>query len=300
MVKSLPVVQVSTSFDAQQHYANRLTRISSGPHLAEELELLPPGARTDAAPRCPRPQHVVHRGPGREGSVPETPPALSVNLTARLAGAIHLATLPLGYFGLVYAPRVLAQGVEAGLSASTAAWFLRAGTVSDVVGQVLFAIAVLLLFDVFRPFGRRLAASMLMLALLGVPIACLAEVQQVAAAESLRGAAHAALLTATERDQVSTFLAVRGNGLQIAELFWGLWLLPLSALVYRSGIVPRLIAPLLGIAAMAYLADWSFGLLRPDLTLPVHYLFSLELSLPLWLVIRGVDRQRWAEGVGSL
>lgn len=227
-----------------------------------------------------------------------TPPAVSAIRTARLAGVLHVVTLPLGYFSLVYVPRMLAQGAATS-TPTTAEWLLRAGVVADIVGQLFFATAVLLLFDLLRPIGPRLARLMLMFALLGVPVACLDEVPQLAAAQTLSSSAALATVTSSAGDQVRALLILRTNGLQIAEIFWGLWLLPLAVLVFRSGFLPRLLAPLLATAAIAYLLDWTVGLLRPDITLPVHALFSLEITLPLWLLLRGVNRQQWEARVGA-
>jgi len=226
-----------------------------------------------------------------------TPPVVTASRTARLAGALHLATLPLGYFSLVYVPHVMGEGAATTRAAGDS--LLRAGVAADIAGQVLFAAAALCLFDLLRSSGQRLAALMLMLALLCVPIACLAEVPQLAAAQLLGGAVNPSLGASTMSDEVRALLSLRMNGLQIAEVFWGLWLLPLAVLVYRSGFLPRFLSPLLVTAGIAYLVDWAVGLLRPTITLPIHHLFSLEITLPLWLLLRGINRAEWEERSGA-
>lgn len=145
---------------------------------------------------------------------------------------------------------------------------LRLGLVSNIVGQVLFAFAVLFLFELLRPINRRQATSMLLLAQVGIPMACLNEVSLLAAAQTLAPK--------------------------------GLWLIPLAILVSRSGFIPRLIALLLCVAAVAYLPDWTLGLIQPELALPFQHLFTFELSLPLWLTVRGINLQRWSARMEAL
>lgn len=204
--------------------------------------------------------------------------------TARLAGILHLATLPVGYFSLVHVPRVLADGLNVAPPVQIAR-LLRLGVASDIAGQVLFACAVLLLHELLKPAQHRLANLMLLFALVGVPMACLSEVPQLAAANGL--------LSGTPGEIVTRLLDLRNQGLQLTELFWGLWLLPAALLFYRSRLIPRLIPALIGVAGVAYLIDWSLALSWPELNLPLHHLFTLELTLPLWLTLRGIDRERW-------
>lgn len=204
--------------------------------------------------------------------------------TARLAGILHLATLPVGYFSLVHVPRVLADGLNVAPPVQIAR-LLRLGVASDIAGQVLFACAVLLLHELLKPAQHRLANLMLLFALVGVPMACLSEVPQLAAANGL--------LSGTPGESVTRLLDLRNQGLQLTELFWGLWLLPAALLFYGSRLIPRLIPALIGVAGVAYLIDWSLALSWPELNLPLHHLFTLELTLPLWLTLRGIDRERW-------
>ena len=80
----------------------------------------------------------------------------------------------------------------------------------------------------------------------------------------------------------------------MASIFWGLWLLPLGALLWRSRLVPRPIAGLLILGGFGYLWGSLVPLLVP------HYRASLfdsvlagltiigELGFALWFTIRGV------------
>ena len=77
--------------------------------------------------------------------------------------------------------------------------------------------------------------------------------------------------------------------------FWGLWLIPLGLLVYRSRFLPRILGVWLIIACFAHLALSFTGLLFPDyedwvanITQPV---LLAELAIILWLLIRGANEK---------
>ena len=89
------------------------------------------------------------------------------------------------------------------------------------------------------------------------------------------------------------FLGLHGQGLFIAQIFWGLWLFPFGVLVMRSGFLPRVLGIWLTINGFAYLIISFTGLLLPryeetvsNIAFPA--LFG-EVVFMLWLVIKGAN-----------
>ncbi len=65
----------------------------------------------------------------------------TINRTARLAGGLYLALMPFGFFGILYVPSVLIVPGDAATTARNilaSEWLLRSGTVSHLVGQIIF------------------------------------------------------------------------------------------------------------------------------------------------------------------
>jgi hypothetical protein len=82
------------------------------------------------------------------------------------------------------------------------------------------------------------------------------------------------------------------QGYLIAQIFFGLFLLPLGYLVYRSGAFPRLLGIILIIGCGGYLTDIVTIYLAPGFTSSLSTPFATlaglsELLFLLWLVIRG-------------
>jgi len=80
-----------------------------------------------------------------------------------------------------------------------------------------------------------------------------------------------------------------------AEMLWGLWLIPLAILVYRSRFLPRFLGVWLVINGLAYVVLCLTGELFPQYNnkafmMSQPALFG-ELAFMLWLVIKGSKAQ---------
>jgi hypothetical protein len=206
--------------------------------------------------------------------------------------------MPFSFFGIIYVPSVL---VVPGDSETTfgnimaSEWLFRSGTVSHLIGQVIFIFLVLALYRLLEPVNKDHAGLMVVLALLGVPIAFLNEVNHLAVLRLLSSADEGAFTSTQLHAQAMLFLDMRRSGILVAQVFWGLWLLPLGFLVFRSGFLPKLLGVLLVIGGAGYLIDSGTQLLRPGLATISQFTFIGELLLPLWLLIKGVNVERWQQ-----
>ena len=94
-----------------------------------------------------------------------------------------------------------------------------------------------------------------------------------------------------EKRAAMFFLHLHNQGINVSQIFWGVWLLPLALLIYRSRFLPRFVAVWVAINGFAYVAMTLAVLLFPQYAGRVsNILFPAltgELVLMLWLVIRG-------------
>ena len=229
----------------------------------------------------------------------------SINRTARLAGALYLAVMPFAFFGLIYVPSVLlVPGDPAATSRNILAseWLFRSGTVSHLIGQTIFIFQVLALYRLLKPVNTNHALLMVILVLVGIPIAFLNEINHLAALRLLSSTDGGAFTSTQLHAQAMLFLDMRQYGVAVAHVFWGLWLLPLGLLVLRSGFLPRLLGGLLMIGGACHVIDAGTQLLFPGVptlsqfTLALAMLAAIgELLFALWLLIKGVNVARWQE-----
>ncbi len=90
-----------------------------------------------------------------------------------------------------------------------------------------------------------------------------------------------------------SFISLHGQGFDLAEIFWGIWLIPFGLLVYRSGFIPRALGVLLIVACFGYLADSILvTLLLPQserfLSRVARFVTICEMPIIFWLLIWGV------------
>ena len=136
---------------------------------------------------------------------------------------------------------------------------------------------------------------MVVFALAALPIAMLNELNHFAVLLLLNGTDYLKVFSVDQLySQVMFFLDLGHYGAFIAAIFWGLWLLPMGYLVFKSGFLPRIIGILLIIAGFGYVID-SFALfLLPDLNIDIsQFTFIGELLMLLWLLIKGVNIEQW-------
>ena len=87
------------------------------------------------------------------------------------------------------------------------------------------------------------------------------------------------------------FLKLRDHQNTAAEILWGVWLLPLGLLVYRSRFLPRFLGVWLALGGFAYVMLSLTGELMPQYQGKVFAYaqpaFFGEIALTLWLLIKG-------------
>lgn len=214
----------------------------------------------------------------------------SINKTARLAGVLYLLLAPLGFLGILYVPNVL---VIDGNAVATANNILaneslyRLSMLSALGVQILNLFLVLVLYKLLKPVNKNAGRMMVIFLFLGIPIAMLNEVNSAAALLVIQG-------SEPVYDLMALFLEMHEFGVQIASVFWGLWLFPMGYLVYKSNYIPKLIGVLLMIGCFGYLLDSVLFILAPGLGVTVaQFTFIGEIVLPLWLIIKGVNVTQW-------
>lgn len=223
-----------------------------------------------------------------------------IKRTARLAGGLYLAIAPFSAFGILYVPSVLVVRGDAAATARNimaSEWLFRSGMVSHLVAEIILVFVALALYQLLKPVNKGHAVLMVTLALLGVPIAFVNEVNHLAALRWLSGAEYLEPFTAVQRyAQAMLFLDLWDSGILVAQVFWGLWLFPLGYLVFRSGFLPRLLGILVIIAGGGYLVDVVVAILSPNIEVTISYFtFVGELLLPLWLLLKGVNVEQWQQ-----
>jgi len=200
-----------------------------------------------------------------------------------------------GFFAMMYVPsKLIVHGNAAATASNIAAseTLFRLGIAAQLIGSAGFIFVALALYDLLKGVNRRHASLMVLLIVVSVPIAFLNELNSIAALVLVRGADFLSIFEKPQRDALAMlFLNLHGQGIVVAEIFWGLWLFPLASLAYRSRFLPRFLGVWLALAGFAWVILSLTGVLSPQyygnvFTFTQPAVFG-ELAFMLWLLIKG-------------
>jgi hypothetical protein len=222
---------------------------------------------------------------------------MNTNKTARIAGFLYLLLAPLGFFGLDYIPSLTVPGNAVATASHIMAQPLlfRLSILSALMTPIVTAAVALFLYKLFKSVNKNQAVLMVIFTLVAVPIAMLNELNHFAVLLLLNGTGNLNVFSVDQLySQLMFFLDLSNYGANITAIFWGLWLLPLGYLIFKSNFIPKLIGILMFVAGFGYIVD-SIGLfLLPGLHIDFsQYTFIGELVLLLWLLIKGVNTEQW-------
>lgn len=208
---------------------------------------------------------------------------------ARVAGVLYLLVGILGGFAEGFVePKMYVAGDAATTTANLVAnsGLVRAGVVADLFQATVFVFLGMTLYWLLRQVHQRAALAMVVLVAIATGIMSLNAVFEF---EGLRVATSATGSNAV----VLLMLDLQHYGLLIAQIFFGLWLVPLGYLAYRSGWFPKALGVALIVGGACYLVDMLAAFLVPDVGQAIHAVVVIpsavaEISMIVYLLVVGV------------
>jgi hypothetical protein len=227
----------------------------------------------------------------------------SPRFKARVAGSLWLLCIAAGIVGFIAgAPLIVAND-----AAATAAKILaneslfRLGFAADLISGLSYLGATVFLYYVLKPVSRSLSLLAAFFGLAGVAIGGVAWVSHLAPLVLLHGDQYLAAFTTSQLQAMSMIaLKLQMQVFSIGMVFFGAQCFVIGYLILRSTFLPRVLGMLLGIGGLSYVivcfANFLLPLVGARLTpfiFPVA--FVAEGSLAVWLLVKGVNVQRWKD-----
>ncbi len=232
----------------------------------------------------------------------ETKMTTSPKRIARIAGVLYLLV---GIFGGFAEGFVEPKMYAAGNAATTAgnlvanAGLVRIGVVADLLDPTLFVFLGLTLYLLLKHVNKSVAMAMVVLVAISAGITCLNAVFEFEGLRAATGAVNlAAFGTAGSNALVLLLLDTQHYGIFIAQIFFGLWLVPLGYLAYKSaGWFPKALGVLLVVGGVCYIVDLLALFLVPDFGQKIHTFVVIpsaiaEISMVVYLLVIGVRTQK--------
>lgn len=229
---------------------------------------------------------------------------LSPRSTARVAGALYLLITLAAPFGELFVRgRIVVKNDAAATAANIVAneSLYRLGGVANLIAFASDVAVALLFYELLKPAGRSVSLLAAFFRLMHAAVVAVATLTYFAPLLLLGGTQRLSAFNAEQLQELAyTCLRLHGQGYNIGLLFFGIHCILVGYLIVRSAFLPRLIGALMTLAGLCYLINSFASLLAPAFKAKIYPMILMpagvaELSLMLWLLIVGVNVQRWTD-----
>jgi Domain of unknown function (DUF4386) len=223
---------------------------------------------------------------------------------ARTGGALYLAIIVLGAFaeGFV-ANKLLVPGDAAATAhnilASPALW--RISVAGDLIVALCAVPLLWIEYLLLRPVSKQLILLAVLFNLVSLAVEAISKLCLLLVMPTL-GNADFLRVFEPQQLQILANLALRSHDIafNISLIFFGFTCLINGYLIFKSGYLPKFVGILMQAAGMSYLVACFAALFAPafaDLITPAILLppFIGESSFCLWLLLKGVNIEKWKE-----
>ena len=228
----------------------------------------------------------------------------SPRFKARMAGVFQLLEAVTASFPGVF---VLGRLVVDGNAAATAAnivgherlfWL---GFASSLIGVACHVAWALLMYELLKPVNKSLSLLAAFFVLVCCAMQALTSLFYLAPLLILQGGSSLSAFTAEQLQSLALmFLKLNQYAYNIDLVFFGLWCVLTGYLIFRSTFLPRILGVLLAISGLGWVI-YLYPPLAYHLFIP--YIASAsalgEIPLEFWLIVMGVNVQRWKEQAGA-
>jgi hypothetical protein len=227
----------------------------------------------------------------------------SPQVYARIGGVLYLIIIVIGFCSEFFVrDKLVVSGDVAAtannIRAAESLW--RASIACELLLLVCAVALTLILYVLLRPVNKDLALLAVFFNIVEFPIEAVSKLFLLAA---LFLSGNSDYLRALEPHQLQALvkisLKLHDYGFGIDLVFFGFACLGYGYLLFKSGYFPKALGVLMAIAGLSYLANSFTLILAPAYATKMFPILALafigELSLCLWLVVKGVDVAKWNE-----
>jgi len=220
---------------------------------------------------------------------------ISPKRLARIAGFLYLLVAIFSAFAYFMEKKVYVSGDAAATTRNVIAHsgLVRAAVAADLLQATIWVFLAMTLYVLLKHVNKNAASAMVVFVAIGAGITLLNEVFEFEGLRTATGAVHLAAGTTGRNAQVLLLLDTQHYGFFIAQIFFGLWLVPLGYLAYKSGMFPKALGVLLVIGGACYLVGTLAAFLIPGSGQNINTFVTIpsaiaEICMVVYLLVIGV------------
>jgi len=222
----------------------------------------------------------------------------SLRPRARITGVVYLLYFLTAIIGEFFLRGLVVDGDAAATANNILAHesLFRLGLATGLISTACYVAVTALFYDLFKTVSRSLSLLAAFFSLVGCAILAFASLFQLAPLVVLGGSQYLSVFKVEQlRALALMFLELNTQAGNICVVFFGVYCLLIGYLIFRSTFLPRLLGVLMALAGLGWLTFLSPPLANHLSPYNLVLGFLAELALMLWLLVRGVNVQRWKE-----
>jgi hypothetical protein len=217
---------------------------------------------------------------------------------ARITGVVYLLYFLTAVLGEFFLKGLVVDGNAAATANNILAHqsLFRLGLATSLIATACYIAVTALFYDLFKPVNRGLSLLAAFFSLVGCAILAFASLFQLAPLVVLGGSQYLSVFKVEQlRALALMFLGLNTQANNICVVFFGIYCLLIGYLIFKSTFLPRILGLLMALAGLGWLTFLSPPLANHLSPYNLVLGFLAELLLMLWLLVRGVNVQRWKE-----
>jgi hypothetical protein len=217
---------------------------------------------------------------------------------ARIAGFCYLIVIATGLFSEVFVRQALKMSNDALATAhniQTNEMLFRWGFVADLINFVVGIPTILIIYHFFKKSNKIILQIALALVIIQTAIIAVNLLNQITPLLLLGNDTY---LTTFQTNQLATLsllsLNIQAQGYGIGLVFFGFYCILVGYVIFKTNAIPKIIGVAYALAGLCYLINsftmfLSKGFVNPHFVYLAIPIFIGELSLCMWLLIKGID-----------
>jgi hypothetical protein len=223
----------------------------------------------------------------------------SPRLVARMAGVMYLLSIVAGVVAVFLVGGTLVVNGDAAATARNILaheTLFRLSFASFLIGLASYIAVTALLYGLLRPVNGTLSLLAAFFSLVGCAMWAVGGLFQLAALAVLGDGGSLSAFTVEQVHALAfTLLSLNAQALSIGIVFFGFYCLLIGYLIFQSTFLPRIVGALVALTGFGYLT-YLYPPLEQALAVYLQVPSLLgEGALTLWLLVFGVNAQRWKE-----
>jgi hypothetical protein len=221
---------------------------------------------------------------------------------ARITGVVYLLYFLTAVFGEFFLRGLVVDGDATATATNILAHMslFQLGLATGLIAIACYIAVTAFFYGLFKPVNRSLSLLAAFFSLVGCAILAFGRLFQIAPLVVLGGSQYLGVFKVEQLRALALLsLELHTQAVNICFVFFGFYCLLIGYLIFRSAFLPRILGVLMVFAGLGWLTFLSPPLANHLSPYILVLGFLAELSLCLWLLLMGVNVQRWKEQAGA-